>query len=300
MRAVTSRASTFQLIAARGEGLQRAFERVGVPAWFLIIDVIWVAKPLVLGIDARHYQRAASTWLAGGDPWSVTELGVPFAAGPHTLLLYAPTSVIPLQASFVFWMALGVAVSVWTVRRLGLPLWYVGFPPLFHAIWNGNPQTLMLALLVLGQPLASAGAVLVKLYAILPLLFRPRHLLVAVLVLVVTLPILPWQQYIADQAGVAHHLSHAWNGSAWRFPILLLPPTLVGLWILRRKGAEWLSIPAVWPATQYYYVSSVLPLLPGRPMLAAILAAPVVLVAPAVVIGLAIREVLARRNAPES
>jgi hypothetical protein len=154
----------------------------------------------------------------------------------------------------------------------------------------------MLALLVLGQPVASATAVLLKLYAILPLLFRPRHLLVAVIALAITLPILPWQQYIADQAGVTNHLAHAWNGSAWRYPILLLPPTIIGLWILRRKGGEWLSIPAVWPATQFYYVSSVLPILPGRPILAAILATPAVLVAPLVVIGLAARELLDRRR----
>ena len=40
----------------------------------------------VLAIDARHYQRAATEWLAGGDPWAVAEGGIPFAAGPHTLL----------------------------------------------------------------------------------------------------------------------------------------------------------------------------------------------------------------------
>ena len=76
-----------------------AFARIGLPAWFIAIDLLWIAKPDVLGIDARHYQRAASEWLAGGDPWKVTEGGIPFAAGPHTLLFYAPTSVLPLSAS---------------------------------------------------------------------------------------------------------------------------------------------------------------------------------------------------------
>lgn len=50
------------------ERLRPAFERIGLPAWFIVIDLLWIAKPAVLGIDVRHYQRAASVWLAGGDP----------------------------------------------------------------------------------------------------------------------------------------------------------------------------------------------------------------------------------------
>ena len=67
--------------------MQVAFARIGLPAWFVVIDLLWIAKPDVLGIDARHYQRAASEWLAGGDPWKVTESGIPFAAGFVTRLL---------------------------------------------------------------------------------------------------------------------------------------------------------------------------------------------------------------------
>jgi hypothetical protein len=70
--------------------------------------------------------------------------------------------------------------------------------------------------------------------------------------------------------------------------------------MLRKRGGEWYSIPAVWPATQFYYVSSVLPAIVGRPVLAALLALPVPLMTPAVVIGLAgapyARRVLERRR----
>ena len=45
-----------------------------------------------------------SEWLAGGDPWKVTEGGIPFAAGPHTLLFYVPTSLLPLSVSVAVWM----------------------------------------------------------------------------------------------------------------------------------------------------------------------------------------------------
>ena len=87
------------------------------------------------------------------------------------------------------------------------------------------------------------------------------------------------------QRGAAAHDSL--TGSAWRFP-LLLPPTLVALWVLRRRGGEWFSVPAVFPATQFYYVSTALPALVGRPAIAALLALPVPLLTPLVVIALAV------------
>ncbi len=61
----------------------------------------------------------------------------------------------PSPPSTTLWMAIGLAASVWLVRRLELPLWWVLFPPLTHAIWNGNPQTFMLALLVAGTAAAA-------------------------------------------------------------------------------------------------------------------------------------------------
>ena len=49
-------------------GFRAALEKVGLPAWFLVIDLLWIAKPDALGVDARHYQRAADAWLNGGNP----------------------------------------------------------------------------------------------------------------------------------------------------------------------------------------------------------------------------------------
>ena len=278
-------------VMTRTAGLRRALERIGLPAWFIAIDLLWIAKPAVLGIDARHYQRAANTWLAGGDPWSVTEAGFAFAPGPHTLLPYAPTSVLPVSAATAVWLVVGLAASVWLVRKLRLPIWWVLFPPLAHAIWNGNPQTMMLALLVVGTAWAGSLAAMIKLYALLPLAFHPRRLVIAMLVLAATIPFLPWQLYVEGGFGVGSHLSTAWNGSAWRVP-LLIPPTLVALWVLRQSGGEWFSVPAVFPATQFYYVSTVLPAVGDRPVLAALLALPVPLMAPVVVCGLAIRHLV--------
>lgn len=277
-------------------GFRLAAARIGLPAWFIAIDLLWLAKPEVLAIDARHYQRAASAWLAGGDPWAVVEgVGGNYASGPHTLLFYAPTSLLPLSVSVAFWMILGLATSVWLVRRLGVPVWWVLFPPLMHAIWNGNPQTIALALLVLGGPLAAIGAVGLKLYTGLALVRQPRTLVIVGIALLVALLFLPWQLYLADGLGIGDHINSAWNGSAWRVPILI-PPTVLGLWILRRQGAEWLAVPAIWPATQFYYVAMVLPAIVKRPFLAAIFAVPAPLIAPVAVMAMAGWEAWSRRR----
>lgn len=277
------------------DSLRTAIARVGLPAWFVVIDFLWIVRPHTLAIDARHYQRAADAWLAGGNPWAVTESGVPFASGPHTLLFYAPTSLVPLEVAVVAWMALGIAASFWLVRRLGLPAWWLLFPPLAHSMWNGNPQTVALALLVAGGPIAAALAVAIKLYCGVPLLWRWRDAIAAGLVLLVTLPLVPWQLYFAEGLGVGTHLASAWNGSAFAVPILI-PPTVVALWVLRRQGAEWFAVPALWPATQFYYVAMALPALVGRPRVAAALALPMILMAPIVVMVLATLAVLERRG----
>lgn len=268
-------------------GLKLAAARIGLPAWFVAIDLLWLAKPDVLAIDARHYQRAASAWLAGGDPWAVVEGGGGnYASGPHTLLFYVPTSWLPVAVSVAIWMTLGLVASLWLVRRLRLPIWWVLFPPMAHAIWNGNPQMIALALLLVGTPWAAVGAVGLKLYTALALVRRPRTLVIVGLVLLAVTPFLPWQLYLQDGLGIGDHLGTAWNGSAWRFPILV-PPTLLGLWVLRREGAEWFAVPAIWPATQFYYVGMALPAIVDRRLVAAALALPVPLMAPIVVMVLA-------------
>ncbi len=277
------------------ERLRLAIDRVGLPAWFIVIDLLWIVNPAALGIDARHYQRATDAWLSGADPWKVTESGIPYASGPHTLLLYAPTSVLPLGLSVVLWTLLGVAATVWLVRRLRLPWYWLLFPPLLHSMWNGNPQSIALALLVAAGPVAASIAVLMKLYAGVPLLGRWRDLVISGIVLVVTLPLVPWGMYLADGLGVGVHLQTAWNGSAWRLPVLI-PFVLVALWVLRRKGAEWFAVPALFPATQFYYVAMATPAIGGRRLVAAALALPMVLMVPIVVIVLAVREVAVRRG----
>ena len=273
-----------------------ALEKLGLPSWFIIIDLLWIAKPANLGIDARDYQYFTNIWLAGGNPWAVPEGGSPFVNGPHTMLFYAPTSLLPPSISICLWMILGIIAALWLIRRLELPWWWVLFPPLTHAIWNGNPQTITLALLVAGiapatRIVSSVTAILataLKLYASLTLIRRPRDLLIVSLVLGITIPFLPWQQYLDLflRGDISVHIQTAWNGNAWRYP-LLLPFVVLSLWIMRRDGAEWFLVPALLPATQFYYVSMALPAIRQRRLTAAALAIPALFMTSLVVFFLA-------------
>ncbi len=272
------------------ERLWLAVDRIGLQAWFIAINLLWIIRPETLGVDARHYQAAATEWLAGGNPYTVTSGGIPYLSGPHTLLFYAPTSLIPPALSELLWMVLGIGCSIWLVRRLQLPLWWLLFPPLTQSMWNGNPQTISLALLVLGGSIAATTAVAIKLYTALVLVVRPRQAVVAGVILLVTMPFVPWQAYLAQGDAIGSHLQTAWNGSAWRLPVLI-PFVLAALWVLRRKGAEWYAVPALFPATQFYYVAMALPAIGRNRLLAAAFALPMVLMVPVVVIVLAVREV---------
>ena len=66
--------------------------------------------------------------------------------------------------------------------------------------------------------------------------------------------------------------------------------------MLYRKGGEWWSIPAVWPATQLTTYATVLPAVTGRKVLAALVALPLPLLVPIVVIALAARELWEMRH----
>ena len=109
--------------------LLRAAEQIWLPAWFVVLDILmptWTGA--TVGVDSRIYQAAANMWLAGGDPWKVQLLGVPYAAAPWNLLTYAPTSWLPLDVSVALWMLLGLLAAVTALRRLALPLWWLAFP----------------------------------------------------------------------------------------------------------------------------------------------------------------------------
>ena len=111
---------------------------VSLAIWFVWLDVLIVHNTLlpsrsILG-DARLYHDAAIAWLSGGDPYTVSVLGVRLAAPPTTLVPYALTAWLPPHAWIVF-DAVAAALIVW---RLRLGWHWLAFPPLFFATLHGS------------------------------------------------------------------------------------------------------------------------------------------------------------------
>lgn len=265
----------------------RAFERVasdvylgvirpaadyGLPIWFLLLAVSTVAGYIsidYIGIDVLLYRQAAIEALTGGNPWAIQANDLAFAGPPMTLLFYLPLSFVPLQVATIATMSLGVAAAVLIVRRLDLPIWWVLFPPIVESVLVGNPDVLVVALLLVRGPVAGLAAGL-KVYALIPLILQRRWSAVAVAGLVVAVS-LPWLFAFIDNLSVVTEVLNTQTGqlSAWGTWAIL--PVGVALLILRRQGAEWLIVPAMWPNTQWHYASMALPAVNRYPIAAAVI-----------------------------
>jgi len=244
---------------------------------FTLISVVsYLAPgPANWGADAVAYWDAAHRWLAGGDPYANLG-GLVFAAPPPTLAVLAAFATLPLIVFQVVLTAASIASAIYLLRRLHLPAWYLLFPPIVEAVVIGNPNVIVVALLVAAWPVTDAIAAFLKLYALLPILilWRRRSIVLVVAALVLTAPFLPWPAYIGHAAELLHVLDVQSSGgrSALAIPILI-PFTLVALVVLGRQRAAWLVVPALWPSSQFHYNVLALPAA-GR-LLTAALAIPV-------------------------
>jgi hypothetical protein len=230
--------------------------------------------------------------LAGGNPWTVDPNGS-FAAPPATLVFYFPAALLPLPLATLVMMSAGLAAGAWAVHRLGLPLWWLLFPPLFDALLAGNPDALVLAFLLVKGPLAGLAAVF-KVYAFVPLLLQRRWAAVglACVVSALSLPLLP--TFLANVDSVGLTLGGGAKLSAWGTWLIL--PVLAALWSLRKRGGEWLIVPAIWPNTQGHYGTMALPAVRDYPLAAALIGLDIPLVPPLAVILIAVQNWLRRRE----
>jgi hypothetical protein len=248
---------------------------VGLAAWFVTLSLMRLQTLLPNEIfpDSRLYLRGTAAWLRGEDPWSVHMGTLHYAAAPPSLLPMVPFTVLPEEIAVWILAILAVIASFWTLRKLGLPMWWILWPPLVDNLWNGNPQVFLIPLL-LGP--AAWLAPIVKAYAVVPLViqFRVRTIALTCIVGLVTLPLLPWRDFITHLSTTTTLLSEQSQGgmSAWFFPVLV-PFAVVALFVMGRQRASWWFVPALWPATQWYYSLMAMPVL--TPLTAAILAAPV-------------------------
>ena len=243
-------------------------------AWFVAISAmrLVVIGPGGPGFDGRLYRSATVEWLAGGNPWAVVQGGVYFGAPPPSLLPMIPFALLPESLALGLLLALCVVGSAWAIRRLGMPLWWLAFPPLVDGVWNANPHALVLPLLVAGlAPLA----VILKVYAaVVPAIrVEVRALVLAGLLVLVTAPFVPWGTYLAERQTIQEHLDRTAGGglSAWGFdqPAMVVAVALAVLAaaVLARRDrdrAAWLAMPALWPWTQWYYSSLAIPGLTDR------------------------------------
>ncbi len=249
--------------------MPRGWADVLVATWFVIVSamrlqVISVAPP---GFDGKLYRTATIAWLDGQDPWAVYSGAIRYAAPPPSLLAMLPFAIVPETVAVAAIIVLGLGGTFWAIRKLGLPLWWLAFPPFIDGLYNANPQVFVVPLLVAGvAPLA----VLVKLYAgaVPAVLGQWRAVLLSLVALLVTAPFLPWGTYIAAFPSISQSLFDQSDGgmSALSFP-LLIPIAVVALIVMGRRRAAWWIVPVLWPSTQWYYATMVMP---GATMLAAV------------------------------
>jgi hypothetical protein len=243
-----------------------------VGAWFVVISAmrLLVISSATPGFDGRLYRTATVAWLHGSDPWSVYSGAIRFAAPPPSLLAMVPFTLVPEDLAVALIIGLGLLGTAWAIRRLGLPLWWLAFPPFIDGLYNANPHVLLLPLLVAG---AAPVAVLVKAYAgLVPLVLGQwRAVAISAVVLLVTIPLLPWATYLSEWSSLTATLADQSDGgmSATATPILI-PVAIVALVVMGRRRAAWWIVPVLWPSTQWYYASLVMP---GATLISAVVAA---------------------------
>jgi len=257
-------------VASRSAGLWAVVTRIGLPAWFIGWDVTIIARllwPHSVGIDGNLYSVAAHAWLTGGDPWGLFD-GNRLAAPPPTLLPFVLTAWLPGGIAGFIWVGVAAVAAVAAIRRLGLPLWWLLFPPLVVAIWHGSIEPVVLFLLVSGP---RALAPVLKLYAALPLIGegRWRSLIVAGAILLVTVPLMPWGQYLGHWEDVQAALRQEGFGIADASPSIVSVVTVGALVILGRRRAGYLAVPSLWPSAHFHYATVAIPVLASVPLVAA-------------------------------
>ena len=69
-----------------------------------------------------------------------------------------PFALIPEGIGLAIFLGASIAVVALALRRLGLPLWWLLFPPMMEGIAAANPQILILGLLLVVGPNARVAA----------------------------------------------------------------------------------------------------------------------------------------------
>lgn len=274
--------------------------RYFLPIWFAAIcsnRVAYFVSHDLVGIDARIYIQAAVVAVHGGDPWTTDVMGYRFAAPPPTLTFYMPFALIPPTIGAGLAFGVGILAALWVLRRLELPFWWLLFPPLFDGLLSGNPDPVVLALLLSPRDsLAAAGGCL-KVYGIFPLVLagRWRSVGFAIVLLLVSGPWIP--AYLGHAGEVTDVLkAQAYGGqSAWG--TLWMIPSLLLLFAVPRSIAAWMAVPTLWPYTQPHYGTLALPAVARSAVASALLAYPLPLTVVPALLWVSVRSIRGRNRA---
>jgi hypothetical protein len=269
---------------------------IGLALTFALVSgdklLYWTSSGL-LGADLRIYRLAAVAGLGGGNPWGDIGRDFQFAGPPPSLLPYLPAAFLPEDTAVLLYALGMVAGAAAVVRALGLPIWWLLFPPLFESLLSLSADALVLAC-VANAPAIAGASVAFKIYGAIPLLVqrRWRALVVAGLIVLLSLPW--WGHFLASRDAVANTLlTGTARLSAWGTWLMI--PTVIALWVLRSRGAEWMIVPALWPATQLHYSTIALPAIARSPLMAFMLSFSVPLLPPLAVMAEAARVLVVNR-----
>lgn len=294
-------------LAAAVDAVDRVIDAQGrarVARWGLLLTFILVTAERLLGasnlgtfaIDLRIYRAAADAALHGGDPWSAAVSGLMFAGPPPTLLAYLPAALLPEPVAITLYGAITLVAALLALRALHLPLWWLLFPPISDSLIVLNPDVIVIALLLALPGLASLSVVL-KVYAVVPLALsgRWRALVGGLLLCLLSAPW--WPAFLAAGGSIEASLAAQSFGGVSAWGTWLMVPTILGLAALWRRGAEWLTVPALWPYTQLHYGAIALPIAARDAVVAFLLSFPVLYLVPVATIYYAVRLLVCDRLA---
>ena len=125
---------------------------LGLAALFvlLMLSVLPGFLAWYFGVDLEIPLRAAGRFASGGQPYlassfsETTGPGLPFLYPPWLLPILVPIAALPRAAVLAVWLAFGLAIAVWTCRRLSMPWIAIPFvlawPPFTEGLVTGNVQ----------------------------------------------------------------------------------------------------------------------------------------------------------------
>ena len=272
-----------------------------LPLWFLFWTSIRVYQlswdghgwdTSFLARDFRIYRAAAVAVVNGTDPWQAFDRwsGVSwhFAALPPAAELFVPFAFIPETLGAAIFFGVSTFVAWVALRPLGLPRWWILFPPLTEGLLAANPQILLFGLLIVGGPAARALASALKVYALVPVIARREWRALAatagLFLLSVAVGATAWLTYLGEFGAISARVVQESQGGVSATLLLdprvfgpALPPSGIGhiapslllygmiaLIVLAAamrdvRAAAWMAVPLLWPAAEYHLATLAIP-----------------------------------------